>query len=76
MFSTNWGKEWVSTYTTVAAFFSTIFQPYRSFRKLLAIIPSMKNHLHLIPLNQKINTNTKLPVTNLASVVIPNQMQH
>ena len=37
----------------------TTAQPFPIFRKLLAIIPSMKNHPQLIILNQKINSNTK-----------------
>ena len=49
-------------YTTVVAYFTTIAQPFHIIRKLLAIIPSMKNHPHLIILNQKINTNTKSPM--------------
>ena len=55
-------KKWVPTYTTVVAYLTTIAQPFPIFRKLLAIIPSMKNHPHLIILNQKINTNTKSPM--------------
>ena len=46
-------------YTTVVAYFTTIAQPFAIFRKLLVIIPSMKNHPDLIILNQKINSNTK-----------------
>ena len=53
------GKKWVPTYATVAAHFTTIAQPFPIFRKLLAIISSMKNHPHLTILNQNINTNTK-----------------
>ena len=49
-------------YTTVAAYFTAIAQPFPIFGKLLTIIPGMKNHPHLIILNQKINTNTKSPM--------------
>ena len=56
------GKKCVPTYTTVAAYFTTTAQPFPVFRKLLAIIPSMKNHPQLITLNQKINSNTKSPM--------------
>ena len=35
----------------------------------------MKNHPHLIVLNQKVNTDTKSP-TNSTSAVIPNQLYH
>ena len=47
-------------HTTVVAYLTTIVQPFPIFRKLLAIIPSVKNHSHLKILNQ-INTNTKSP---------------
>ena len=40
----------------------TTAQPFPIFRKLLAIIPSMKNHPQLIILNQKMNANTKSPM--------------
>ena len=50
---------WASTYTTVVVYLTTIAQLFPTFRKLLAIIHSMKNDAHLIILNQKINTNTK-----------------
>ena len=55
----------------------SIFHDYSSiisyFRKLLAIIPSMKNHPYLIIPNQKINTNTKSH-TDSTSTVITNQL--
>ena len=57
----SWEKR-VPTYTTVAAYFMTTAQPFPIFRKLLAIIPSMKNHPHVIILNRKINSNTKSPM--------------
>ena len=53
--------------------FSTIDLPFPIFMKFLAIISSMQNQTHIIILNQKTNTNAKLPVTNSASIVIPNQ---
>ena len=49
-------------YATVVAYLTTITQPFSIFRKLLAIIPSMKNLPHLIIPNQKINTNAKSPM--------------
>ena len=61
-FSRNWGKKWVPTYTRVVACFSTKVQLFPIFKKFLAVIPSIHNHQHLIILNQKINTNTKLPM--------------
>ena len=67
-FSRNCGKKWVPTYTTVVAYLTTIDQPFPIFRKLLTIIPSMKNYPHLIILNQKL--------TNSTSAVIPNQLWH
>ena len=55
-------KNWFPTYTAVVAHLTTIAQPFPIFRKLLATIPSMNNHPHLIILNQKINTDTKSPM--------------
>ena len=49
-------------YTTVVAYFTTTAQPFPIFRKLLPIIPSMKNHPQLIILNPKINSNTRSPM--------------
>ena len=62
-------------YTTVVTYLTTIAQPFPIFRRLLAIIPSMKNHPQLIVLNQKVNTDTKSP-TKSTSAVIPNQLYH
>ena len=49
-------------YATVVGYLTTIAQPFPIFRKLLAIILSMKNHSHLTILNQKVNANTKSPM--------------
>ena len=46
-----WDLEF-STYTTIVAYLGTIAQPFPIFRTLLAIIPSMKNHLNLIIMNK------------------------
>ena len=54
---------WVPSYTKVVVCFSTIAQQFPIYNKFLAIILSMQNHPHLIILNQKINTNTKLPMS-------------
>ena len=64
-------------YTKVVAYFSNTVQPFVIVRKLLAIISSMQNDLHLIIQNQEINTNTKslilnhYYITNSTSTVIP-----
>ena len=58
----NCGKKWVPTYAIVVAYLTIIVQPFPNFTKLLAVVPSMKNHPHFIILNQKINTNTKSPM--------------
>ena len=55
-------KKWVPTYPTVVAYFSPIARPVPIFRKLVAIISSVQNHPHFIILNQKINSNNKLPM--------------
>ena len=62
IFSRNWEKKWVPMYTAVVAYFTTTAQPFPIFRKLLPIIPSMKNHLQLIILNPKINSNIRSPM--------------
>ena len=49
-------------YPTFVAYLTTIAQPFPIFSKLLAMIPSLKNHPHLIILNQETNTNTKPPM--------------
>ena len=54
-------------YATVVAYFTTTAQAFAIFWKLLAIT---HNHPHVIILNQKINTNTKSPVTNSTSTAI------
>ena len=59
----------VPTYATAVAYFSPIAPPVPIFRKLVGIIPSMQNHPHFIILNQKINSNTKLP-TLLTQLVL------
>ena len=59
-------KKVVPTYTAVVAYITIIAQPFPIFRKLLAIIPSMKNYPHLMILNQKL--------TNSISAAIPNQL--
>ena len=45
-----WEKK-VPMVTTAVAYFTTTAQLFPIFRKLLAIIPSMKNHPQLINLN-------------------------
>ena len=62
-------------YTAVVVYLTTIAQQFPNFRKLLAIIPSMKNHPHLIILNQKTNTNTKSPML-LTQLVLLYQINH
>ena len=71
-FSRILGKKWVPLYTTVAAYFMAIAQPFPIFRKLLGIISSMENHPHLIILNKKINVNNKSPYST--STVLLNQL--
>ena len=55
-------SEFLRILGNFAAYFTTTAQPFPIFRKLLVIIPSMKNHPQLIILNQKINSNTKSPM--------------
>ena len=55
-FSRNWGKKWAPTDTAVGAYFSDMAQPFLIFRKLLVIIPGIRNHPH------KVYTSTKSPM--------------
>ena len=58
--------------TTVVAYISSTQQAFLIYMKLLGIIPNMQNHPHLIILNQKIDTNTKLPIL-LTQLVLQHQ---
>ena len=61
-FSKKWWKKEVPMYTTVVAYIASTQKAFLIYMKLLAIIPNMQNHPHLIILNQKINANTKSPI--------------
>ena len=68
------GKKSGFLHTTVVAYLATIVQPFPIFRKLLAIIPSVKNHPHLKILNQKSIPILNHLVTNSTRTVLPNQL--
>ena len=55
-------SEFLRILGNFVAYFITTAQLFPIFRKLLVIIPSIKNHPQLIILNQKISSNTKSPM--------------